>query len=80
MVAVALFYRSTCGYCRKVLHYLDQNNISIPLKNVSENSGTREELITIAGKTQVPCLVINGNPLHESDAIIEWFKNNWSKQ
>jgi len=78
MHAAALFYRSTCGYCLKVLRFISQSDISLPLKNVSENPEVRQELITIAGKTQVPCLVVNGEPLHESDSIIEWLKEHWS--
>lgn len=77
MHEAVLFYRPTCGYCLKVLRFIEQNNISIPLKNVSESSEIREELIAIAGKTQVPCLILEGKPLHESNDIIEWLKNNW---
>ena len=77
MHAAALFYRPTCGYCLKVLRFIEQNNISIPLKNISESSEIRAELITIAGKTQVPCLIFNGKPMHESNDIIEWLKENW---
>ena len=79
MHAVALFYKPTCGYCRKVLQFLEQNNISIPLKNISESLEIRDELITIAGKTQTPCLVVSGKSLHESDDIIQWFEDNWNK-
>jgi glutaredoxin len=79
MHAAALFYRPTCGYCLKVLRFIQQNNISIPLKDVSRDPGIRDELITIAGKTQVPCLVVNGKPLLESDHIVKWLKENWSK-
>ena len=78
MHAAALFYRPTCGYCLKVLRFIEQNKYSISLKNVSENSEILEELITFAGKTQVPCLVVNGKPMHESDNIIKWLKENWN--
>jgi len=78
MQAAALFYKTNCGFCRKVIRYMEENDISIPLKNVTENSQIREELITIAGKTQVPCLIVNGKFIHESDDIIQWLKDNWS--
>ena len=77
MHAAALFYRPTCGYCLKVLRFIAQNNIAISLKNISENSEILQELITIAGKTQIPCLVVNGKAMHESNHIIKWFKENW---
>ena len=32
-----LYYKPTCPYCIKVLHFLEQNDISVPLKNINEN-------------------------------------------
>ena len=55
--------------------FLEKNNISVPMKNIHEDTGAKEELIRIGGKGQVPCLVIDGKALYESDDIIEWFKN-----
>ena len=46
---------------------------------ISESPEIRQELIAIAGKTQVPCLVVNGQPMHESDDIIIWLETNRSK-
>ena len=71
---ITLFYKPTCPYCLKVLHYLKQNNITVPLKDVSAEERTKQELIQIGGKSQVPCLVIDGKALYESDDIIKWFK------
>ena len=46
------------------------------MKNTQENPAYREELIKIGGKPQVPCLVIDGQALYESDDIIDWIKSN----
>jgi len=73
MSELTLYYKPTCPYCIKVLHFLEQNDISVPLKNINENSQNRQELINIGGKVQVPCLVIDGKALYESDDIIQWF-------
>ena len=78
MNELVLFYRKTCGFCHKVLRFMENNEISLSLKDTGENLEFRQELIALTGKTQVPCLVINGNPMHESDDIIEWLKNEWS--
>jgi glutaredoxin-related protein len=72
---LVLYMNPRCGYCQKVLDYLNNNNISIPMKN-TQDPGVRGELVRIGGKGQIPCLVINGEALYESDAIIEWFKNH----
>jgi len=79
MYAAALFYKPTCGFCRKVIRYMQDNYIDIPQKNIRDSSQVRDELIAISGKTQVPCLVVDGEPIHESDEIIEWLAAHWPK-
>jgi len=80
MHELTLFYKPTCPYCQKVLAFTQQEDISLQMKNVSENSEIRQELMTIGGKTQVPCLIIDGKALYESDDIVQWLGENWSKQ
>lgn len=77
MPKLVLYYMPSCPYCQKVLRYMESNNIEIPLKNIREDSAIREELITIGGKGQVPCLVIDRKAMYESDDIIEWLKENF---
>jgi len=79
MSDLTLYYKPTCPYCIKVLHFLEQNDISVPLKNINENSQNRQELLNVGGKTQVPCLVNNDEALYESDDIIQWFKESGVK-
>lgn len=47
-----------------------------PYEGHHERSG-RPRGAKIGGKTQVPCLVIDGKPLYESLDIIEWLKTNY---
>ncbi|OGX28221.1 MAG: glutaredoxin [Omnitrophica WOR_2 bacterium RIFCSPHIGHO2_01_FULL_52_10] len=77
---LTLYYKPTCPYCQKVLGFMDQNGISVPLKNREETPRIRQELVDIGGKPQVPCLIIDGKALYESDDIIQWFKKNWKKE
>ena len=35
----------------------------------------QNDLVRIGGKKQVPCLVINGKPLYESDDIIAYLRS-----
>lgn len=80
MNELTLFYKPTCPYCLKVLGFMKLNGMDVPLKNISESPEIAQELIDVGGKRQVPCLIIDGKPLYESDDIIEWLKTNWSKQ
>jgi len=60
-----------------VTNYLKQNNITLSIKDTLKDPNAKDELVKIGGKSQVPCLVIDGKALYESLDIIEWFKKNW---
>ena len=77
MPKLELYYIPSCSYCQKVMAFMKQNNMSIPLRDRDVNPETKQELIKIGGKMQVPCLVIDGKALYESDQIIAWLKENW---
>lgn len=66
---LTLFYKPTCPYCQKVLAYMQEQDIACNMKNTLE-PGVRDELIAIGGKGQVPCLIIDGEPMYESDDIL----------
>ncbi len=76
MDELILYYFPQCPYCRKVLNFIEKNNLNnrFILKNIREDSAAREELIKVGGKEQVPCLFINGSPLYESADIIQWIE------
>ncbi|MFT7538687.1 MAG: glutaredoxin 3 [Lysobacterales bacterium] len=76
-MTLELYYRASCPFCLKVLAFMKDNNIEITLKDISATSDVRNDLIRIGGKQQVPCLVIDGKPLYESDDIINWLKENY---
>lgn len=79
MKTLTLYHFVGCPYCQRVKDYLAKENIIVPMKDIRENPGYRDELIAIGGKGQVPCLIIDGKALYESLDIIEWFKKNHAK-
>ena len=79
MTELVLYYMPTCPFCQKVLSFMKKNGIEVALKDTLARQEFRQELLTIGGKTQVPCLVIDGKALYESEDIIVWFKENWKK-
>lgn len=72
---LTLYYFEACPYCQKVLRFLDENHITVPLRDTQMDPLAKEMLFQIGGKSQVPCLVIDGVALYESADIIEWFKH-----
>ncbi len=71
-----LFMKPTCPYCIKVMNFMSENNITIPLRDIVADESAAETLVAIGGKRQVPCLFIDGKPLYESGDIIEWLRDN----
>lgn len=71
-----LFMKPTCPYCIKVMNFMSENNITIPLRDIVADESAAETLVSVGGKRQVPCLFIDGKPLYESDDIIEWLRDN----
>lgn len=68
---MVLYYKPTCPFCHKVLAFMEEEDIAMPMRDVLE-PGVKDELIRIGGKGQVPCLVVDGKPLYESDDIIRF--------
>lgn len=78
--AVELYFRKSCPYCRKVLSFLTLENLAVKMLDMEQQPQLRDKLKQLSGKTQVPCLVIDGKPLFESDDIIAWLKQNKPKK
>lgn len=71
-----LYTMGPCPFCRRVEGFMRDNGIDLPRKDILAEPGARDELISIGGKGQVPCLVIDGEALYESADIIAYMKRN----
>ena len=47
-----LFYKPTCPYCHKVMSFMEQNNIELPMHDIVADDAARERLIEVGGKRQ----------------------------
>ena len=70
-----LFILETCPYCKKVMNFLDSENMHYSKIDIS-NKENEEALIRIGGKRQVPFLIDKDRniQMYESDDIIEYLK------
>lgn len=68
-----LYYKKLCPYCQKVFAFMEANKITLDTRDTLA-PGNQDDLIRIGGKKQVPCLVIHGKPLYESDDIIAYLR------
>ncbi len=66
-----LYFFPECPYCRKVLAAIDDLGLQdrVVYRNVRADPGENAGLLELTGKSQVPCLVIDGRPMHESEDI-----------
>ncbi len=77
MPQLVLYHFEWCPFCVKVRNYLKSRGIEIPEKDTRQDPAAAEELRNLTGGSQVPCLVIDGKPLLESNDIIQWFEDNY---
>ena len=72
---IRLFMLDTCGYCRRVIEYLDENNIPYEKIDISEKEN-EEALVRIGGTRQVPFIIDTDKniEMYESNDILEYLK------
>lgn len=74
-VHLALYKYNTCVYCRRVMRVLENlEHIHVEMRDTRRDPHRRQELRGLTGRTQVPCLFIDDEPLFESADIIAWLK------
>jgi hypothetical protein len=66
-----LYFHHKCAFSRNVLGALKNMRLegSVELHDVLADSKELDALVELAGKKQVPCLVVDGKPMHESKDI-----------
>ena len=71
---LTLYHKKSCPYCQKVFRFMDENHINLDMRDILQ-PGNQNDLIRIGGKRQVPCLIIEGKAMYESDDIIAYLKD-----
>src|SRR4051812_4663780 len=74
--SVVLYYSPRCPYSKKVLSYLDSQDIDIPCKNVTIDATARDELKKYGGHLVVPCLIVDQQPIYNANDIIAWLQKH----
>lgn len=69
-----LYYREDCPYSKKVRGFIAEKGLKSKIKfhDVDEDAASLRDLEVMNHDEQVPCLVIDGEPMLETDEIIEW--------
>ena len=78
-MGLVLYGRPTCPYCARVDRVIEELDIEakITRRLTTYGSEWRTDLRNRTGRTQVPCLFIDGVAMFESADIINWMRNNF---
>lgn len=72
-----LYIFTYCPFCQKVLRFMEENKVEgVEVIDIDSDPKHAEYLIEKGGKKQAPCLFIDGEPMYESDDIIQYMKDN----
>ena len=71
-----LYYFESCPYCQRVMNVILKNHIQVNWMDTSKDSAHAKKLRNDTGRTTVPCLYIDGNPMFESLDIMNWLESN----
>ena len=75
-----LYKFDACPYCKRVQRKIDELRISdkIEMRDTRTEPKWRKDLKNRTGRTQVPCLFIDGTPMFESLDIIEFLQTQFT--
>tara|TARA_R110000868_G_scaffold10025_2_gene49185 strand:+ start:478 stop:684 length:207 start_codon:yes stop_codon:yes gene_type:complete len=62
-----------------VLEVIEELNINVELCDIRGAQEHLNKLVTDTGRRTVPCLYIDGKPMHESAEIARWLQANAAK-
>lgn len=76
-VDLVLYKFDSCFFCRRVFEAIDRLGVQIEYRDVREDPTWRADLRDRTGRTQVPCLLVDGEPMFESRDIVAWLEEQF---
>lgn len=73
---LALYYFESCPYCQVVLRVINELNLKVELRDIMSSREHLNKLVADTARRTVPCLYIDGKPMHESAEITKWLKSH----
>ena len=67
-----LYYSPHCPYCKEVMTYLKEKQITLSLCDVTSDAEGKKRLCSYGTPPRVPCLVVDDKPIYGSDPIRAW--------
>ena len=75
---IELYHRQDCPFSAKVRRFIDSEGLKsqIAYHDLDKEEGSDRKLLDLTGDEQVPCLVVDGKPILESDEIVDWLEDH----
>ncbi len=70
MAQVTIYSRSWCSFCAQAKHLLSQKNIDFNEIDIELHPEKRDEMIELTGRTSVPQLFIDQQPIGGCDDLM----------
>lgn len=67
---LTLYIGKGCRFCQRVTDFLTQHPMDIEIKDAWSDNHINQEMLALTGSSQVPCLKIDNDFMHESLDII----------
>jgi glutaredoxin 3 len=69
-----LYKYDSCPFCMRVNRVVEQLGLDVPTADILTDRNNREALVALTGRQTVPCMLIDGVPMHESADIVAWLR------
>jgi glutaredoxin 3 len=69
---LVLYKFDSCPYCQIAMAAAEDLGVELDLRDTRRDPAALQEHRGRTGRTQVPCLYIDGEPLFESSDIVDW--------
>jgi glutaredoxin len=71
---LVLFKYNSCPFCRRAMSGAEQLGLDLTMRDTQRDRSAASEHYEKTGRSTVPCLYIDGEPLFESADIVEWLR------
>ena len=72
---LVLYKYDACPFCRYVMSAVVDLKVPMTYRDTRREPEARAKLIEVGGKSQVPCLFVDGVPLYESRDIVNFLRD-----
>lgn len=76
---LVLYKFDTCPYCIHVMRTIQALGLAdaVTYRDTRRDPSARAELRELTGGSQVPCLLVDGEPMLESADIVRWLRGEY---